>query len=171
MPMLDETGQGLGLCMIYIWAKNKLGQPLLDETGPGLGAGARARAMARARVRARVRAWARARARARARVGVRVRATFRWIGAATRPLDPILLHRRKIEKQSPKRSNGCCSLRKDKRLTQLTRMLLDKAKGPGLFCTSLGPHLFASLIERVGKKIKRATGVCTFRAQAAFKAI
>ena len=87
--------------MIYIWAKNKLGQPLLDETGPGLGAGARARAMARARVRARVRAWARARARARARVGVRVRATFRWIGAATRPLDPILLHRRKIEKQSP----------------------------------------------------------------------
>jgi 2-phospho-L-lactate transferase/gluconeogenesis factor (CofD/UPF0052 family) len=50
-------------------------------------------------------------------------------------------------------------------------MLLDKAKGPGLFCTSLGPHLFASLIERVGKKIKRATGVCTFRAQAAFKAI
>ena len=59
--------------------------------------------MARARVRARVRAWARARARARARVGVRVRATFRvrWIGAATRPLDPILLHRRKIEKQSP----------------------------------------------------------------------
>ena len=62
-------------------------------------------------------------------------------------------------------------LRKDKRLTQLTRMLLDKAKGPGLFCTSLGPHLFASLIERVGKKIKRPTGVCTFRAQAAFKAI
>ena len=102
--------------MIYIWAKNKLGQPLLDETGPGLGAGARARAMARARARARVRAWARARARARARVGVRVRVTFRWIGAATRPLDPILLHQRKIEKHEERyrktiteRSNGCCS--------------------------------------------------------------
>ena len=87
---------------------------------------------------------------------------------------PDLASSKKSQKNNhrdKKKSRTVVVLRKDKRLTQLTRMLLDKAKGPGLFCTSLGPHLFASLIERVGKKIKRPTGVCTFRAQAAFKAI
>ena len=85
---------------------------------------------------------------------------------------PDLASSKKSQKNNYRDNNRTVVvLRKDKRLTQLTRMLLDKAKGPGLFCTSLGPHLFASLIERVGKKIKRATGVCTFRAQAAFKAI
>ena len=86
------------------------------------------------------------------------------------PIPDLASSKKDIEKQSPN-DRTVVVLRKDKRLTQLTRMLLDKAKGPGLFCTSLGPHLFASLIERVGKKIKRPTGVCTFRAQAAFKAI